>query len=246
MNFQKGLITTIADLIFPGNQPCIFCGTEIIGQGSGGLCHKCKKMIFSLADDLGQCPICGMFTKSVVCPNCFDWDKLLLNRVVSVAPYQGFYRELIQNLKNQGRWEVAKVLGEIMAEKAWRSGILSRVQLIIPVPLHPLREMERGFNQSRWLARETAANYKITIKDNILVRVSQESSQSVLGRWARRENTSGQFRCVELQEITEKGILLVDDIITTGATLLSCARTLRQNGAKEVYGLTWAAGVEKK
>lgn len=236
----------VGDLLYPGSQPCLICGMEIMGQGSGGICQECKGKIFLLAVELGQCFTCGMFTKSRLCPNCFDWGNKTLNRVISVAPYQGFYRELIQDLKNQGRKETAKLLGGLMAEKAARSGISSKVELVIPVPLHPHREIERGFNQSRWLAGEVAFNLAIPLNDSLLVRISHESSQSVLGRSDRRKNIAGIFRCVNPQTIRGKGILLVDDIITTGATLLSCAGTLQESGAGEIYGLTWAAGIEKK
>lgn len=246
MVFWRNIIADMSDLIFPGSQPCYFCGLEITGQGKGGVCPACKERIFALPEELGQCAICGMFTRRDICPNCLDWDDAALQGVVSVAPYQGFYRELIQSLKNQGRKETAKLLGRLMAEKVAGSEIKFRVQMIIPVPLHPYREMERGFNQSRWLAREVAALLGIPLYDNLLVRVRHETSQSVLGRRDRRQNIAGIFQCEDHRAIKGKGILLVDDIITTGSTLRSCAAALRESGTDAVYGLTWAAGVEKK
>lgn len=245
MIIWRNMLDTLTDLFFPGSQPCLFCGTEMAGQGGGGFCPACKEQVFALAEELGQCTRCGTFTRSSVCPNCWDWEKQLLSRVTAVAPYQGFYRELIMSLKSQGREEVAEILGKLMAEKAWTMGILSQVQVVMPVPLHPSREMERGYNQSRWLAVQVARRGGIPLNDTALVRVSHDSKQSVLGRRARIENMAGAFRCREESKIKGKSVLLVDDIITTGSTLLSCAIALRNSGAGAVYGLTWAAGVEK-
>jgi len=115
--------------------------------------------------------------------------------------------------------------------------------IIIPVPLDPERHLARRFNQSSLLAAAVSQIIRCPVKEDYLFRGSGRSSQTTLDRSRRQANVRGAFYLREEGELRDKVILLVDDIITTGATLGACAQTLARGGVREVWGLTWAAGI---
>ncbi len=234
----------VLELVFPGWNLCPLCGrNEIQGQAAVA-CTNCLQEILSLRDRITPCPRCGHFDGEEDCVNCLDWDKSL-KKVIGVVPYEGIYRELIHNLKYSGRQELAKPLGHLLAETVKRAGFLGKVHLVIPVPLHPSRHKERGYNQSEWLARETARALYLPLDSQNLIREHFVKPQTGLGRQDRLKNTVGAFGLLDNRKILGRNILLVDDIMTTGSTLLACAHTLAEGGAGEVYGVVWATGGTK-
>jgi ComF family protein len=110
--------------------------------------------------------------------------------------------------------------------------------LIVPVPLHPKRQAERGYNQSALLARELSRQVGLPVAPAELVRTVRTRPQVGLNRDERRANIAGAFRCAG--KVTDLRIVLVDDVCTTGATLEACAAELRSAGAAHVVGLTVA------
>ena len=119
------------------------------------------------------------------------------------------------------------------------------VDVIVPVPLHKARLRERGYNQSWLFAREIAARWQLPARDDLLLRVVNTRHQVGLSKAERVQNVSGAFAVPEraLAEFRDKRVLLVDDVMTTGSTLLSCARTLHKAGACEVQSLTIASAI---
>ncbi|MFA6171168.1 MAG: ComF family protein [Patescibacteria group bacterium] len=113
--------------------------------------------------------------------------------------------------------------------------------LIIPVPLHPRRERSRGFNQADIIARTAAHNLSIPYSTGALIRVKQKTPQAKLGEEERKKNIIGCYGWSG-GRLGEKDVLLVDDVATTGATLNECAKTLKANGARTVWGLVVAKG----
>ena len=114
------------------------------------------------------------------------------------------------------------------------------VDALIPVPLHPKRKRERGYNQASLLARELArAKGKVMLKKN-LVRIDYRPPQTLVEAQNREKNVKGAFALRNVEEIKGKTILLVDDVFTTGATLKECCRELVQGGAKEIKAITVA------
>lgn len=234
----------VLDLLFPGSHPCVFCWQKVEGQKAGEVCTGCHEKIQEFERRLASCPRCGFFTPVAPCPNCTDWEDNLA-RVFSVVPYDGIYRDKIYGLKYNGEKELACPLGRLMARKVLRAGWGGYFDLVVPLPLHPLREEERGFNQSRLLARSVAGELGLPCEEKALLRQVYEKSQTLLGRSERRLNMRGTFTVQDAQRVRAKKVLLVDDIITTGATLQAAAAALRAAGAREVSGLTWAAGYDK-
>ena len=147
------------------------------------------------------------------------------------------------------RERLGKRLGELLTS-VWDSvedlrGLV--LPLIVPVPLHPSRQRERGFNQAELLAaglvRGLRGRYRkppLLVAAGYLRRWRATPPQTGLRRAARGENLRGAFEVVEPERVRERPVVLIDDVMTTGATLSACARTLKRAGAEPVIGLTLA------
>jgi competence protein ComFC len=151
----------------------------------------------------------------------------------------------IRLLKYNGRRSLASILGGMMAELAESSKVLSnrRFDMIVPVPLHPWRMLEREFNQSELLGHELAARLKVPLETNLLTKVRKTRPQVGLSPQQRRDNLKGAFAVNPRLSLKAKTILLVDDVMTTGATGDECASTLLAAGAQAVYVITAAREV---
>lgn len=126
-----------------------------------------------------------------------------------------------------------------MAEAAERLLDPREFDLLIPIPLHPGRERERGFNQATLLAREVGRAWGLPVGHGLVRRVRATEAQSG-GRRAREENVKGAFRVVRLDQVEGRRLLLIDDVFTTGATVNECAKVLLAAGAVEVGVYTLA------
>ncbi len=115
-----------------------------------------------------------------------------------------------------------------------------KVDAIVPVPLHPKRKKERGFNQAQIIAKELARIKGIELRDKLLVKTKNVRPQTSLRIEERAENVSGAFGVAKGERIKEKVLLLVDDVYTTGSTIRECSSVLREAGVKEVKALTVA------
>ena len=155
----------------------------------------------------------------------------------SAAVYEGALREALHALKFAGRRAVSNPLGDLAAEQCMRS-VPDGVDALIPVPLDRERERERGFNQAVLLARRIGSRLDIPTRPGWLVRIRSTRPQSDLSAAERRANVRGAFRASD--RVAGRHLLLVDDILTTGATLDACARALRAAGGLRVGVLTVA------
>ena len=154
------------------------------------------------------------------------------------GPYEGALRAAVLSLKREphvGR----RVAGLLSAARARPP--LDAAEVVVPVPLHPSRERERGFNQAALLARSLAKGSGLGLDECSLVRVGQAARHRAgMDRRARRETVEGVFRVARPRLVEGRRVLLVDDVFTTGATASACAAALRGAGASEVYVLTLA------
>lgn len=230
------------DLVFPESGLCLLCWREYNGQAKRGLCPFCFEKTLRETGEQDICQLCGRFKKEKCCPNCRDAGLQGLAGVISVAPYDGRYRELIRDLKYGAKEELKSPLGYLMSCRFRQAYPGLSPDVIIPVPLEPQRFLLRGFNQSSLLAAEVARNFRRPLLEDCLMRSGGSASQTTLGRTQRLINTRGTFIPGEAAGLAGKKVLLVDDIVTTGATLSACAGVLQYMGAKSVWGLTWAAG----
>ena len=245
MGHLRDWSNSVLGMVFPENTICPICGKKENEVKQKGICQQCVSHILTIAQTEEVCPRCGFFTAGEACPNCRYWGNSEL-KVGSVVPYDGIFREMIHELKYNKKKENALPIGYLMACRVKELGIGGTIEAIVPVPLYIGREAERGFNQSLLLAKVIAEELHKPIWKEALERSHFHHTQTVLGRKERMENLAGAFEFAGKQKQAAASVLLVDDIITTGATLLSCANALETNGVQRIYGIAWAAGFSIK
>lgn len=151
----------------------------------------------------------------------------------AIGEYDGSLRAIVHALKYQGRRSLAAPLGDLL--RLHGASMLAGADAVVPVPLHWRRQWRRGFNQAHELARGLGLRV-----DTVLVRRRSTRSQTGLSAEARGANVDGAFAIRRRRTVEGLTMVLVDDVSTTGATLEACARTLMENGAREVRTLTAA------
>jgi ComF family protein len=226
----------ILDLLFPLR--CVGCAREL---PEGALCEVCQALLPALPAP--QCPHCDLrMPGGVLQPNC---RRILgLDRFATLGRYtHPMLKAAIDTLKYEGLRDLAAPLGNELAaalQVQW-GNTLPKHATLIPVPLHPSRERERGFNQSELLAAQVADQFTWTVDGGALQRTRVTGRQVGLPRAERRENVAGAFRTQWLPPADHVAIL-IDDVATTGSTLHECARALRAAGARRVWAATLALG----
>ncbi|MGH7409699.1 MAG: ComF family protein [Candidatus Methylomirabilis sp.] len=158
-------------------------------------------------------------------------------RAATLYEAEGTVRQAILLFKYGGRPSLGRHLGRLMAQAADGLFDLRQFDLLIPVPLHPKRERERGFNQAALLAKEVGRGCGIRVGHRLLRRVRATEAQSG-GRRAREENVKEAFAVVRPEQVAGRRLLLIDDVLTTGATVNECAKALLAAGTAEVVVYT--------
>lgn len=158
---------------------------------------------------------------------------------IAVFAYGGAVATAIVRLKYAGRSDIAARFADVMAAAA--VPLLGSVDVVVPVPLHPRRLAERGFDHASLLAAPVARVLRVAHLPRALLRIRETSPQASLDRAARGPNVAAAFRCGLAGKIAQRRVVLVDDVVTTGATLASCAEALRAAGAAQVTTLVLAS-----
>ena len=173
----------------------------------------------------------------MLCSRCRA-NPLTLDGLRFAAYFAGPLRRAVHQLKYRGCRAVAPALGHLMAD-IFRADPFP-CELLVPVPLHAQRLRERGYNQAALLAQAVGAELGVPVQASALVRCRETRSQVALGAQERRDNVRGAFAVTPgaAAHIQGRAVAVVDDVCTTGATLEACAATLRQAGARSVWGLT--------
>jgi ComF family protein len=169
-------------------------------------------------------------------------------RAVSYGLYQGRMREAIHALKYDRLHPAARILGRLLAEAiAQLAGDAPETMLVVPVPLHRSKYAQRGFNQSRSLAsealrclRKSHPDWRLTLAPTTLMRLRATDSQAGLTPRQRRLNVRGAFSVSDASQVKDQHVLVVDDILTTGATARAAAQALVRAGAASVWVATLA------
>lgn len=228
----------IVDLLFPPR--CVGCGRvdtrlcpdccDIIQWVSPPCCPTCARSLAFLVDQ--HRPTEG----PLICPACAEYP-LGIDGIQAATVFGGVIRKAIHAFKYKGRTDLADTLADLMFQ-AWREHPLP-ADCILPVPLHPLRERHRGYNQAVLLAQALAKRTELLLMVGVLERRRPTEPQIELGILDRRRNVDGAF-VASSEQIDHRSVLLIDDVCTTGSTLAACAQALKDAGAKAVYALTLA------
>lgn len=230
-------LARLMDLIYPPR--CRIC--DVFLDEPGAFCATCFAGFERLESPL--CVICGIpFSARSggdhVCEHCLRRPPPF-EALRAPFLYQGRMREAVHRFKYGGQSDLGAPLGDLLADLAegWLSGC---EPLLVPVPLHPGKLRKRGFNQSLLLARQVARRLGAPLDYLTLRRVRPTESQSGLLRADRQGNVRGAFRLARKLSPSDRPVLLVDDVATTGHTLKECARVLRGAGARRVLCLALA------
>ena len=220
----------LLSLVYPPH--CLACRAPL-EDGPGGLCPTCWERLEMIEGPV--CDRCGCPSRIVspVCENCRD-KAFRFARMRCLAPFGPEIQDLVHGLKYQGRVSVARDLGRRLGYSLSCCGFAARVDLLHPVPLHGARRRERGYNQSTLIARAVSETLHIPVRTGLLSRTRQTVTQTGLDQAARAENVKDAFRVRKVAGVSGMRILLVDDVITTGATCSACADALLAAGAREV------------
>lgn len=227
-----GLFNKVLDFVKEGIAPsqCVECGH--LGRW---LCFNCEgKILFLKQQNCYRCRKLSEYGRT--CETCRRYSSLYS---VVVATYFGIgpIRSLIHGLKYNSLADLSQILGEVLVSAARYNELKDFT--VVPVPLHRRREKQRSFNQAELLSRYLANKFSLPFNKS-LKRVRDTSSQTKLTREQRLMNIQNAF--MVNRSVVGDSILLVDDVITTGATLEECARMLKEAGAKKVVALVVARG----
>ena len=235
LNF-KNIFTKIENYLLPSQ--CAICGDK-----GPILCPTCRARLPRL---IPHCPRCGgKSTLGLFCPSCLDIAKQYnFDGVISLSTYENSgLKPALHVLKYQGGQNIGVMLGKMLGRllaSHWRqtsTDISKTIPIIIPLPLHPRRERERGYNQSLLIAHGIALVTGWPINQG-LKRLSYQSPSARLNYSQRQKQA--KFFVYQGTNITGKNVILVDDIITTGATVQATAKELKQTGAIKILIATVA------
>jgi ComF family protein len=205
---------------------CVSCA-ESAPRIKAPFCYTCSE------------PFEGEITDTFSCANCAH-HRLYFEAAVSTFRSRGIVRKLIHDFKYHGdihlRRPIAAWLGATLADPRLHG---RRFDIVVPVPLHPARKRERGFNQAELLAQVLCAGAGLKLQP-ALERIRYTTTQTAFDRAERMENLRGAFRLRRKIDVRGLRVLLIDDVLTTGSTLSECARVLKAAGAISVHAATAA------
>lgn len=230
----------LMEALYPSQANCMGCGSPV-GADEGWLCADCARLLVPVSAAPGsRCSRCGAPMGSRrVCRTCGGWPEGLISAARFSFAYRRPVKGMIRRMKYQGvtrlsDWMAGEMCG--IALRELRGGF----DLIVPVPMHARRLRQRGANQAEALARALAMRTGVPCA-LALARMVDTPQQAKLSAAERRRNLEGAFTASPLSR--GKRVLLVDDVVTTGATALACARALRAAGAADVQLIALAVSI---
>lgn len=225
----KDWLSSFLSLLFP--RCCIVCGRPL-ARGEECICAMCNidmpRTNYHLRKDN---PVEKLF-----------WGKIPLERATSFFFYHkgSDFRQILHQLKYGGQKEIGAIMGRYMAAEFSSSGFFEGIDVIVPVPLHKKKQRIRGYNQSEWIARGVSAVTGIVIDTESVVRRKNTETQTHKSIFERWENVDGIFELRHPESLVGKHVLIVDDVLTTSATVAACASSLKDVEGVRISILTLA------
>lgn len=209
-------IRAIHNLLFPTRDICYICREKSKGM-EGSICKNCYGLLEIVNREV-------------------ELDFPYVKRAYYAIVYNRLGKEIVGDFKFNGKGYLYRPLGELMVNTIYDRDI-GPLDMVIYVPSHRRKEALRGYNQSRLLAEYIAQVLEIPISHDNLIKTRHTKEQRTLNRHDRMINLRDAFKVKDSSEIAGKRLLLIDDILTTGSTMLECGKALMDNGVKEVIGL---------
>jgi len=240
----RGLLKGLKDLIYPNY--CLVCKNRIPPTNQQELI--CSECLGKIEQNLPPfCANCGRHLtlqalEENACPNCSRCKTYFyFDRAFSPCKYTGTVKKLIHEFKYSGKDYLGKPLGKLMHTFIRDYQLpIEYLDFLIPIPLHKSRQREREFNQAEILSYEVAQEFNKKILTNQLIRVKPTKTQTELTFQERCQNVEKSFAVTKPELIKDTNLLLIDDVLTTGATSSEAAKCLKEAGAKKVLLLTLA------
>ena len=227
----KAILAEADRLLFP--PVCLACNARI-DQAGQVLCGDCRNRLVRIDKD--YCPRCGGPLLDYHCPACAE-QRFAFDFARAAYVYESPVRELVHAFKYSSLRSPAAFFTPAMLRIPAASRLAGHFDFVMAVPLHPVRQRERGYNQSALLARQLARELRIRYS-NPVRRVHNTASQTNLSREARLRNLDEAFALKRKAEVAGRRVLLVDDVFTTGTTVNEIAKLLKKAGAAKVAVLT--------
>ena len=227
---------------------CRICEKILTQSNRVPICQSCldsfQRMPTECCDVCGQplpefgrteskpanCPVCRQQTYAFECARSYAIYEDILVRTIVLLKFE--------QIEPLGYWFADRLADVVNLEKKRFT-----VDLVVPVPLHRFRHKERGYNQATLIAKPLAKRLKLPCKAALLARTKPRPDKRVLSTKERWESVRGAFATRPGSQVDNRRVLLLDDVMTTGATLDACARALRDRGARSVIGLTVARAI---
>ena len=215
MSILNDMMRDVLSLVIPAS--CPVCGKRL-GRGEAVVCASCEVTT----------PLTNLWREPHNPMNERFWGLMPVERASAFLWYVegSAWRDVVHNFKYGGQWRVAYNMGRWFGAELRESGLYADVDVVVPVPLHLARRMWRGYNQSEYIARGIARELGVKVDTRSVGRHRYNSSQTHHRKVERWDNVEGIFRVRRADALRGKHILLVDDVFTTGATIMSLGETI--------------------
>ncbi|MEE9431585.1 MAG: ComF family protein [Melioribacteraceae bacterium] len=221
-------ITSLLDFFLP--RFCASCNNNLL-LNEKTVCNKCISKLEIVNHDIIEFEFERKFRREEIIK---EFSSLFMFKSDSEI------QNIVHSFKYQQQYQIGNFLGEQIIQHLSKKVSSWNADLIIPIPLHNLRKAKRGFNQAETIAKFIGKNIDLTVKADIIKRNRHTQTQTTLTLDERKENIGGAFSLRKKNIIKDKNIILIDDVITTGATITECGKLLIENGAKNIYALSAA------
>ncbi len=227
----------LLDLFYP--RYCLHCNCSLGNSHECYICEDCKKEISHVSDT--RCIRCGIsigpYISSDAKEGCIvcKGKPLYFDTVTPIVRYGSVIKTLVHKFKYAKQRFLARILNDIIIEHKRIKESISDIDIIVPVPLHWIKRLHRGFNQSELLSLGIQRHFLKPIVRNNLYRIRNTEAQTLLSKTQRQINIRNAFSVRRPEIFRGKRILLVDDVLTTGATASECSKKLKESGAESVH-----------